>query len=184
MLGLRARDQKRATHSATRIGLMGCVLAVAVLILSACAGAVPYAPAPPAEAPAAPPAEAPAAPAEALAATVMVVQEEELGTYLVDSKGMSLYLFLKDEPGKSNCYETCAQNWPPLLVEGAPGAGEGVDAALLGTTTREDGTVQVTYNGWPLYYFAGDSAPGDTNGQDRGEVWYVLSPEGEAIHEK
>ncbi len=176
MSGLRAYwDNNRLL---IRGGWIAGVLIVAVLVLTACAGAVPYAPAPAAQPPAAPPEEAAAAP------TVTVAESEEWGPYLVDSQGMALYLFLKDEPGKSNCYETCAQNWPPLLVEGEPLAGEGLNSELLGTTKRDDGTLQVTYNGWPLYYFVGDQAPGDTNGQDVGEVWYLVSPEGEAIHEE
>jgi predicted lipoprotein with Yx(FWY)xxD motif len=67
------------------------------------------------------------------------------------------------------------------MSQGAPAAGEGVDAALLGTITRDDGAMQVTYNGWPLYYFADDTAPGDANGQGLGDVWFLVSPTGEAI---
>ncbi|MCS7221609.1 MAG: hypothetical protein N0A15_09980 [Anaerolineae bacterium] len=111
----------------------------------------------------------------------MVASNEQLGSFLVDAKGMTLYIFLNDTPNTSNCYDACARNWPPLLVEGAPVAGEGVDASLLGTTQRKDGTTQVTYNGWPLYYFVGDEKPGDTNGQGVREVWFVISPQGEKI---
>ena len=106
---------------------------------------------------------------------------DALGDFLVDSKGMTLYLFTKDEPGVSNCYDQCAEKWPPLLSEGDAIAGSGLDAALLGTTDRTDGTTQVTYNGWPLYYWYEDAAPGDTNGQTVGDVWYVVSPTGEAV---
>ncbi|RME44433.1 MAG: hypothetical protein D6791_13180 [Chloroflexi bacterium] len=120
----------------------------------------------------------------AAAPTLMLGSTDELGEFLVDADGMTLYAFLKDEPGKSNCYGACADNWPPLLVEGEPVAGEGVNADLLGTTTRDDGSVQVTYNDWPLYRFAGDSAPGDTNGQDVKEIWYVVGPDGELIREE
>jgi predicted lipoprotein with Yx(FWY)xxD motif len=119
--------------------------------------------------------------AEAKAATVMVASSEQLGSFLVGPNGMTLYVFLKDTPNTSNCYNACAQNWPPLLVEGTPIAGEGVDASLLGVTQRQDGTTQVTYNGWPLYYFAGDGKPGDTNGQGVRDVWFVISPQGEKI---
>ncbi|MCB0859014.1 MAG: hypothetical protein KDB57_12975, partial [Solirubrobacterales bacterium] len=113
--------------------------------------------------------------------TVTVTQNDTLGSFLADGNGMTLYLFLKDEPGVTNCYGTCAENWPPLLVEGDPVAGDGVDAAMLGTTERTDGAIQVTYNGWPLYYYAKDVAPGDTVGQEVGNVWYVVSPAGEQI---
>lgn len=115
------------------------------------------------------------------AATVAVSENEELGPFLVDAEGMTLYLFTQDTPNTSNCYDDCATNWPPLLTEGEPVAGEGVNAELLGTTERTDGTVQITYNGWPLYYFVQDQNPGDINGQGVGEVWYVVSPEGEAV---
>lgn len=108
--------------------------------------------------------------------TIQTANHETLGTpYLVDAEGMSLYLFLNDAENVSNCYDQCAENWPPLLVEGEPTAGEGVDPELLGTTEREDGQLQVTYNGWPLYYFARDENPGDTNGQAVGDVWYLVS---------
>lgn len=102
-----------------------------------------------------------------------------LGTFLVDDAGNTLYLFVPDNRGDSTCYDACAGNWPPLT--GDVTAGAGVDSSLLGTTARTDGTVQVTYNGWPLYHFAADSQPGDTNGQGVNEVWYVISPEGSAV---
>ena len=95
---------------------------------------------------------------------------------------MTLYLFTKDTPNTTVCYEKCAVAWPPLLTTGDPVAGEGVDAALLGTTARTDGTVQVTYNGWPLYYYEKDKAPGDVVGQNVGDVWFVISPAGEMIN--
>ena len=112
------------------------------------------------------------------AASVMVSQNATLGSFLVDSNGMTLYLYTNDTPGTSTCTGSCASNWPPLLTNGAPVAGQGVDAAMLGTTQRADGTTQVTYNSWPLYYFAGDSAAGDTNGEGKGSVWYVITPDG------
>lgn len=101
------------------------------------------------------------------------------GLILVDGEGWTLYIFLNDEPGVSNCSGSCENNWPPLLAEGELAAGEGVDASLLGTTTRDDGTTQLTYNGWPLYYYVDDVNPGDTNGIGVGDVWYPISPAGE-----
>ncbi len=112
---------------------------------------------------------------------INVGEKAGLGTFLTDAKGMTLYIFLNDEPGKSNCYNGCAQNWPPLLTEDAPVAGESVDASLLGTTERTDGSTQVTYNGYPLYYWVHDAVPGDTNGQGVKDVWFVISPTGEII---
>lgn len=117
----------------------------------------------------------------AMGATVAVSENEVYGQYLVDSEGMSLYLFTNDTEDTSNCYDDCATAWPPLLTEGDPVAGEGVDESLLGTTERDDGSMQVTYNGWPLYYFAQDQAAGDTEGQGVGDVWYLLTPAGEGI---
>jgi predicted lipoprotein with Yx(FWY)xxD motif len=107
------------------------------------------------------------------------VASTDLGEKLVDGDGNTLYLFIPDAQGDSTCYEDCEANWPPL-TDGTE-AGSGVDAGLLGSTTRTDGSEQVTYNGWPLYYFAGDAAPGDTNGQGINDVWFVVSPAGEAI---
>jgi predicted lipoprotein with Yx(FWY)xxD motif len=115
------------------------------------------------------------------AATVNLGKNDKLGSFLLDDKGMTLYLFTKDTPNTSTCYDKCATAWPPLLTTGAPVAGEGVDASKFGTTTRTDGTVQVTYNGWPLYYYAKDKAPGDVVGQDVGGVWYVVSVAGDKV---
>ncbi len=119
--------------------------------------------------------------AQETAPTVKVGHSDELGDFLVGSNDMTLYIFLKDEPGKSNCYDACAQNWPPLLVDADPVAGPGVDASLLGTTTRDDGSTQVTYNGHPLYFWVKDSAPGDTTGQGVKDVWFVISPSGSPV---
>jgi predicted lipoprotein with Yx(FWY)xxD motif len=107
--------------------------------------------------------------------------ETDLGTIVTDGEGLTLYMFGADEDGESTCYDDCAATWPALTVDGEPAAGEGIDDSQLGTTERDDGTTQVTYAGLPLYYFASDAAPGDTNGQGIGDIWYVVSPEGEAI---
>ena len=119
-------------------------------------------------------------PDETAEATV-AVEDSDLGQIVVDAEGKTLYVFLADEGSDSTCYDDCEAAWPPLTVEGDPGAGEGIDAALLGTTEREDGSTQVTLDGHPLYYFASDETADDINGQGVGEVWYVVSPEGEAI---
>jgi predicted lipoprotein with Yx(FWY)xxD motif len=123
------------------------------------------------------------------AATVEVSESTDFGTILVDSEGMSLYVFMADtqDGGTSACTDAeCIADWPPLSTDGDPVAGEGVDQTLLGTITRDDGTTQVTYNGWPLYNFSKDAAPGDTNGQgleEFGGLWYLVSPDGEAIQQ-
>jgi predicted lipoprotein with Yx(FWY)xxD motif len=117
---------------------------------------------------------------EPTAEATVGVEDSELGQIVVDAEGRTLYVFLVDEGTESTCYEDCEASWPPLTVEGDPVAGEGVDGSL-GTTERTDGATQVTLDGHPLYYFSGDETPDDVNGQGVGEVWYVVSPAGEAI---
>jgi predicted lipoprotein with Yx(FWY)xxD motif len=111
-----------------------------------------------------------------------------LGTFLVDGKkSKTLYLFMKDKSGKSACYGACATNWPPFLTIGKPKAGAGVKAALLGTTKRKDGKLQVTYNKHPLYWFKFDGKAGQTKGEDVnafGGDWYVISAKGTKIEPK
>ena len=114
------------------------------------------------------------------AEATVAVEDSELGEIVVDAEGATLYVFLADEGSDSTCYEGCVENWPPLTVEGEAVAGEGIDASL-GTTERTDGSTQVTLDGHPLYYFAGDETADDVNGQGVGDVWYVVSPSGEAI---
>jgi predicted lipoprotein with Yx(FWY)xxD motif len=107
-----------------------------------------------------------------------------LGRIVVDGQSHTLYLFQKDKGAKSACSGACAQNWPPLLTKGAPKAGAGAKASLLGTTKRADGKLQVTFAGHPLYYFEGDTAPGTTSGQGSsafGADWWVVGPTGAAI---
>jgi predicted lipoprotein with Yx(FWY)xxD motif len=96
----------------------------------------------------------------------------------VDAGGRTLYLFQQDTGTTSTCSGDCATTWPALTTDGAPTAGDGAQASLLGTTARDDGTTQVTYAGHPLYLFSGDAAPGDTNGQGIGGVWFASTPDG------
>ncbi len=115
-------------------------------------------------------------------ATIAVSNSAGIGDILVDSKGRTLYLFEADSDGKSTCSGACAQAWPPVTSKGQPTAGGGVDASKLGTTTRDDGSVQVTYAGHPLYLYAGDSGPGQANGNGSdafGAEWYALTPAGD-----
>jgi predicted lipoprotein with Yx(FWY)xxD motif len=116
------------------------------------------------------------------AAVVKVTNTDDLGKVIVESKGMTLYDFHKDKGTTSSCYGACAEAWPPLLTTGKPKAMGGAEPSLLGTTKRKDGTVQVTYNGHPLYGFVEDKKPGETNGNDVtafGAEWYALEPNGE-----
>jgi predicted lipoprotein with Yx(FWY)xxD motif len=177
---------------------LGVLLLIAIVGLTACSpaatAAVPAAPPPNPPAPTDVPAPAPAAPANPPAAaaptaaapaakpvTLQVVQNDKLGKFIADGDGRSLYLFTKDSPNTSNCYDKCEQSWPPLVSEGQPTLRDGISTALISTTVRKNGAVQLTYNGWPLYYFAADQAAGDANGQAVGKVWWVVSGEGNAI---
>jgi predicted lipoprotein with Yx(FWY)xxD motif len=114
-------------------------------------------------------------------ATITVATDAKLGNILVDGKGMTLYMFTKDEPDKSNCSGKCIENWPALLTQGHPTLGEGVDASMVGTATLADGSMIVTYNHMPLYYFIKDKAPGDIVGQGNNNVWYVVAPDGNPV---
>ena len=148
-------------------------LLVAALALAACGGSGSNAtgsPAPPKN-------------ANGQSATVGVANEN-VGKILVDSQGRTLYLFKRDLGTKSTCNGACAVEWPPLRATGKPTVGSGANAAIVATSTRSDGTPQVTYNGHPLYRFSIDQKAGDTNGQGVnafGGLWYVLSPSGDEV---
>lgn len=114
-------------------------------------------------------------------AHIALSEDATLGQILVDSEGNTLYLFLPDAQGDSTCYDTCAENWPPLLVEGDAVVGEGLDSELVGTITRTDDSEQLTYGGWPLYTFVGDSEPGQTAGQGVNDVWFVVDAQGQGV---
>jgi predicted lipoprotein with Yx(FWY)xxD motif len=107
--------------------------------------------------------------------TVKVAKSDKLGSYLTDAKGMTLYVFKKDSPGKSACAGDCVTKWP-LYYRESVGISGSLKAGDFATITREDGQKQTTYKGLPLYYFAADKAPGDVNGQGVRDVWYVVAP--------
>jgi predicted lipoprotein with Yx(FWY)xxD motif len=113
------------------------------------------------------------------AASSLQLVSSPLGEVLADADGWILYLFAPDEQGESTCYDECEANWP--VVGELTSVGEGLDPALLGTTTRTDGAIQATYNDWPLYNFAGDPSPGLTNGQGLNGVWWVIDAAGDAV---
>jgi predicted lipoprotein with Yx(FWY)xxD motif len=109
---------------------------------------------------------------------VRVRQHPELGAFLTDDQGKTLYLFTRDSANHTVCYDRCATNWPPLLVDASdPKLAEGVGGAL-GVIVREDGNRQVTYESKPLYYYTPDTTIGDTKGQAVGNVWFVVAPVG------
>jgi predicted lipoprotein with Yx(FWY)xxD motif len=165
----------------TRLALASAVL----LVLTGCGGngggdtGGAAAPTPAESTPAEPP---PAGSAPAAAGSVEVmVSSTSLGDVLTDADGMTLYMFDPDKQGESTCYDQCAVAWPPLQVEGEATAGTGVEESLLGTTTRADGSTQVTYDSWPLYYWQDDAAAGDVTGQGVRDVWWVLAADGTPI---
>ncbi|OGO11990.1 MAG: hypothetical protein A2030_01630 [Chloroflexi bacterium RBG_19FT_COMBO_50_10] len=119
--------------------------------------------------------------AAAAEAVINVTTDPTLGQILVDGEGMTLYMFTKDEADKSNCNAACLAKWPPLLTQGNPTLGSGVDASMVGSAALADGTKIVTYNHMPLYYFINDSKSGETTGQGVGSVWYVIAPAGQPV---
>ena len=102
-----------------------------------------------------------------------------LGKYITGANGLTLYSYKPDAAatGKSTCNGQCAANWPPAIVGAASDAtaGAGVTGAIA-TVTRDDGTIQVTYKGVPVYYYKGDAKAGDTSGQGVKDIWFVIAP--------
>lgn len=168
-----------------RLGLLGASAA----LFAACAGggAATTAPATTTPATAAPPATtAPASQAPASQSTAGLTlalgSNASVGSYVTGANGMSLYLFTNDTATTSACTGECAVNWPPLTTSMLDGvaAGAGI-SGVLGTITRDDGTLQVTLASHPLYYFKNDAAAGDVNGQGINGVWYLLAADGSAL---
>lgn len=116
------------------------------------------------------------------AVTIDATSVGDVGTVLVDSKGYTLYLLAPEKNGKIACVKQCLDFWPAVTVDSGQttAAGDGVDAALLGTIERPDDGTQVTYGGYPVYLFAGDKKPGQANGQGVEKVWFAITPEGTA----
>jgi predicted lipoprotein with Yx(FWY)xxD motif len=174
----------------SRLFLTGGLVAAA-FIAAACSPATgsanPYGAPAPSAAPSAAPVAVPSPPPSAPAATGTAINigSTKLGQVLVDSNGLTVYLFLADKGTVSTCNSaSCVQYWPPVLTTGVPQAGAGVTASLLGTTARADGTTQVTYAGHPLYRFINDKAAGQATGQGVnafGAPWYVVSASGAQI---
>jgi predicted lipoprotein with Yx(FWY)xxD motif len=163
-------------------------LSVIALALTGCAGSTTDSGstgAPDAGASSAPPAASTPAAAspDATGTADLAVATSSLGDIVVDAKGMTLYVFDKDTAGSgtSACAGQCLVNWPPLHATSDTPKVDGVTGEV-GTITGTDGQPQVTLNGLPLYYFVGDAAAGDVNGQALQSIWWVVAPSGEAIH--
>jgi predicted lipoprotein with Yx(FWY)xxD motif len=164
----------------TRASKSVAALFAAVAIVAACSSGGGASSAPSAAAPSASASEAPAsASASAAAGAEIKLADSSLGQIIVDGEGKTLYMFTPDEAGTPTCYDDCATAWPPLTGEVT--AGTGLDASKLTLVDRTDGSKQVKYGTWPLYYFANDAAAGDTNGQGLNDKWYVVGADGEPI---
>lgn len=161
----------------TRSRLVASVLA-GTIIFTACGGdSVPIA-----QAPDAPSAEAPAV-APVLGGIAATAGATDLGEILVGEDGLTLYGFTNDIDAISACYGTCADAWPPVIVDQDFEVAPGLDTGIFATTTRDDGSLQLVAGKWPLYFFAGDAAPGDVNGQGSGDVWFAVDTGGILITE-
>ncbi len=114
-------------------------------------------------------------------AHIGISKSARFGSYLVDGRGMTLYVFTKDKSNTSICIAKCASLWPPLLSSGTPVGAAGLNAGKFGTIKRSDGRMQVTYFGMPLYYYSRDTKPGDANGEKILNSWFVVSPAGAPI---
>jgi predicted lipoprotein with Yx(FWY)xxD motif len=112
--------------------------------------------------------------------TIIKSGDSEFGTMLFNNEGQAIYIWEVEESSKAECYGDCAVAWPPVLTDGTPQASGSVKSELLGTTTRTDGTTQVTYNGHPLYYYANEKV-GEVkchNISTHGGLWWVIQPSG------
>jgi len=167
----------------TTMNRIGVILATGALVLSACSSGTTTETeveetSPPATEPAVETTTTLAPEPEPTGSTITLV-DSEFGEILADADGNTLYMFVPDAKGDSVCYGDCEAAWP--IFYSPSEAGDGLDASLLGSVDRTDDTVQATYGDWPLYYFADDAAPGEVNGQGRGDVWYVVNAAGEAL---
>lgn len=165
----------RATGSRTR-RLAGGLFAGS-LLLAACGADTPIA-APAGDAPEPAAADAPAAEVGGVAATIATTS---LGDVLVGADGRTLYGFTNDSDASSTCSGTCADAWPPVIVDPDFAVAPALDVGIFATTVREDGSHQLVAGKWPLYFFAGDAIPGDVNGQGSGDVWFAVTPDGSLI---
>ena len=122
--------------------------------------------------------------ARATQGATVTAHSSRYGKILFDGRGRVLYLFARDRGNRSSCSGACAKAWPPFLTKGTPRSLSGINAKLLGTTRRRDGTLQVTYARHPLYYFKEDTKPGQIkcqNVSNFGGLWLVVAPSGKAV---
>jgi predicted lipoprotein with Yx(FWY)xxD motif len=169
-------------NSVVRRWILAAPLAAAVLAVAACSSSTASPSAAPSATSAAPAASAaPSSTGTSAGAATIQTAHTSLGTVLTDGKGITVYLFEADTTTKPTCYGACATAWPAVLTTGAPAAGPGANASLLGTVQRTDGKTQVTYAGHPLYYFSASTKAGDVGGQGVngfGAHWDAVRPNG------
>jgi predicted lipoprotein with Yx(FWY)xxD motif len=160
-----------------RTSLLSTALAVGVLVLAGCGSA---------DDDRGGTAAATSSAAETSAAedALLATADTDLGSIVVDGEGMTVYVFDKDTPGSgaSSCSGQCLVAWPPVVAESETPEVDGVTGEI-GTITRDDGTLQVTLEGWPLYYWQNDQAPGETTGQGVQGVWWVVTADGTKVTE-
>ncbi|MFE7404025.1 hypothetical protein [Streptomyces sp. NPDC057557] len=113
--------------------------------------------------------------------TEVTVADVGLGSILVDGKGRTLYAFTKDKDAASNCDAECIAVWPALTSPAPATAGQGIRRSLLREAKHSGGAVHVTYGDWPLYYYVGDTGPGDVNGQGLDGEWFAVAPNGKLV---
>jgi len=168
----------------SRFALRVAVFAIAGWLVGACGAAAPPTPSPsPSTAQASVPATPSAAPTPTPAPDLLLA-DSRYGKILFDGSGRTLYLFTADGGAVPRCYNACATAWPPFVLTHPPTAGPGLEQSKVATATRTDGAIQVTYNGHPLYYYAGDHAPGEIKCQavvEFGGGWYVVDGQGNQI---
>jgi predicted lipoprotein with Yx(FWY)xxD motif len=156
----------------------------AALLAAACGSSASSSSASSSAAPASSAAATSSAAAAGGAGTTIETHTGSAGTFLADGSGRSVYMFAKDGMNQTTCSGACAAAWPPVTDSGKLVASGSAKASDLGSITRSDGTKQVTYNGHALYYFAGDTAAGQTNGQGIdgfGAKWWLVAPSGATI---
>ena len=165
---------------------MASLLAVALggVVIAAC-GDDPALLAAPADTPTTVPASAPpsptAEPTAPVADAAVKISQTELGDVLADPRGMTLYGFTNDVDATSTCAGTCAEAWPPVIVEPDFIVSPGLDTGIFATTQREDGSHQLVAGKWPLYLYAADAKPGDVTGHGSGDVWFAVDTSGRLI---
>jgi predicted lipoprotein with Yx(FWY)xxD motif len=174
---------KRMSAPARLATGVGGAVGVALLVAACSSGSSSSSAAPAASSPAAAGASSAAASGTS-GSTVITTATSSGNTFLTDGSGRAVYLWVKDTGSTSTCTGACAGAWPPVTATGTVTATGSAKSSDLGTTTRPDGTKQVTYDGHPLYYFSGDSGPGTATGQGSdgfGAKWWLVAPTGSDV---